>query len=76
MIMTDEEVYENIRYISPVKSDAMNEKGWTFEPFPFGGGKYKFIILRINELRESHEVICGYMASNVRNYHVNFIIYK
>ena len=72
-----ERIYENRKYISPKKYDELSDRGFKFESFPFGGGVYQQIIKRITELVNDYEkVFTGYMASSVRGYHDNFIVYK
>lgn len=71
-----EKISENIRYIRPSQYEKMTGEGWMFESFPFGSGIMGKVKDRIAELMKDNKVFCGWMATSIRGYHDNYIIYK
>ena len=71
-----EEVYMGSfdRYISPARCDDMTAKGWFFELHPSGvSGRVVRQMIR-EYLEAGIPVICGYVATKIRDYHDHFVI--
>ncbi len=79
MIINIEKIYDRCfeRYISPSQYDKMDRKGYIFETWPFSGGMEEAVKIRVEALLDKgYFVTSGYMATDIKNYHRRYIIYK